>query len=167
MNRNFLFVTLSLFAFADVIAQNPFARGMRAKNALFVEVGGPGLGASLNFDALTYQVDYFKMGIRFGVSHMPGSYIGEEDGYAGLFGITQFFGYRTHYIEMGFTGVYATEIYSFLSEGSNEEKFLFVGNIGYRKQVHQGSDWIYRIAFTPVIHPKLYPGLGLSFGRSF
>ena len=149
------------------LGQSYFSRGMHKTNAWYVEVGGNGLLASVNFDKIFYEAELIKISWRVGAGYAPLNLFipAEKDFATFLFGFNEMFGMRNKYFEVGINGGYTLGLPDI--EGYIDGDLISImGTIGFRRQSHD-KGFVYRFGFTPMIYPKLLPSVGFSFGQSF
>jgi hypothetical protein len=135
------------------------------KNDIYLEAGGNGLFASVNYERqLTKQPG---LGVRLGVGFYTENafYLTIPAGIDYLFTLNS----DKSFIDAGL-GVTWTRIDGNLfdeSENSNGDSFVnFIPSIGYRRHTTQNLMW--RISVTPVINNSGFvPWLGLAIGKRF
>jgi hypothetical protein len=135
------------------------------KNDIYLEAGGNGLFASVNYERqLTKQPG---LGVRLGVGFYTENafYLTIPVGIDYLFKLNN----DKSFIDAGF-GVTWTRIDGNLfgeSNNSNGDSFVnFIPSVGYRRHTTQHLMW--RISVTPVVNKSGFvPWLGLSIGKRF
>ena len=159
MKRLTFLLAISLFAICTH-AQTTFKR-----NDIYLEAGGNGLFASVNYERqLTKQPG---LGFRVGVG-----FYSEKAFYLTIpVGINYLFKLKNNksFIDAGL-GATWTQIDGNLfgdSNNANGDDFVnFVPSIGYRR--HTNKDLMWRISVTPIANKYgLVPWLGLSVGKRF
>ncbi len=123
--------------------------------ALFVELGGPGLVLSLNYELRPTENLGFRAGFGFALL-----------GYTVPIMINLFLFPEPHRLELGL-GIASGEFAS-LFGGPPQSVLLFVGHFGYRYQP-MASGLLFRIGFTPIITEdgEFFPWAGISLGYAF
>ncbi|TXH21206.1 MAG: hypothetical protein E6Q95_04245 [Chitinophagaceae bacterium] len=156
---------LTLFLAISVIAFCSYGQTIFNKNDIYLEAGGNGLFASINYERqLTKQPG---LGFRLGVG-----FYSEKDFYLTIpVGINYLFKLKNNksFIDAGL-GATWTRIDMNLFDDlhiSNGDHFVnFVPSIGYRR--HTPKDLMWRISITPIVNKyDLVPWLGLSIGKRF
>jgi len=135
------------------------------KNDIYLEAGGNGLFASVNYERqLTKQPG---LGVRLGVGFYTENafYLTIPAGIDYLFKLNSY----KSFIDAGL-GVTWTRIDGNIfgeSINSNGDSFVnFIPSVGYRRHTTQNLMW--RISITPVINESGFvPWLGLSIGKRF
>ncbi len=155
--------TLSLLI--SLVASCSYGQTAFKRNDIYLEAGGNGLFASVNYERqLTKQPG---LGIRLGVG-----FYSEDAFYLTIpVGINYLFKLRNDksFIDAGL-GITWTRMDGKLfedSENSGDDHFVnFIPSIGYRR--HTSQDIMWRISLTPVINKYvLFPWLGFSVGKRF
>jgi hypothetical protein len=156
---------LILFLVISVISICSYAQTTFKRNDIYLEAGGNGLFASLNYERqLTKQPGLgFRLGLGFYTENA--FYLTVPAGINYLFKLKN----KKSFIDAGF-GVTWTRIDGNLfggSDNSNGNHFVsFVPSVGYRKHTNQNLMW--RISVTPIANKYgLVPWLGLSVGKRF
>jgi len=142
-----------------------FGQNTFIKNDIYLEAGGNGLFASVNYERqLTKQPG---LGVRLGVGFYTENafYLTIPVGINYLFKLNS----DKSFIDAGL-GVTWTRIDGNLfgeSENSNGDSFVnFIPSVGYRR--HTTKNLMWRISVTPVINNNGFvPWLGLSIGKRF
>jgi hypothetical protein len=153
-----------LLALSGIIVCS-YAQQNFKRNDIYLEAGGNGLFASVNYERqLTKQPGIgFRVGIGFYTE--DAFYLTIPVGINYLFKLKN----NQSFIEAGL-GTTFTRIDGKLlgdAKNSNGEHFVnFIPSIGYRK--HTTKDVMWRISITPVANKyTLFPWLGLSIGKRF
>lgn len=141
-----------------------FAQTTFKKNDIYLEAGGNGLFASVNYERqLTKQPG---LGVRLGVGFYT-----ENAFYLTLpVGINYLFELKTNksfksFIDAGL-GVTWTYINGKIFNQYAKDLTNFIPSIGYRR--HTQKDLMWRISVTPVINDETFvPWLGFSIGKRF
>lgn len=169
--KSLLLTTCALF----IAANNTFGQDsttIRARQAVYLELGGTGQGISLNYDRLFRQIGRWKYGARVGVGFSSGEFrpipVGE---------IYALKGKRGKYLELGFgvsyilpvTSQYTADSTLVTFKGGNQ--LWLIPRIGYRRQ-RNGKGNVFRVGITPAFilqsgRVRIYPYPGISFGQSF
>jgi hypothetical protein len=156
------------------LSQLTYAQIGKAKNAVYLELGGNAFGYSLNYERIVYQQNMLQVGARIGVSLVPENT---------FFGIASYpivplemialFGKRTHHLEtgIGVTPYVGYQYYvgaigvDFLKE-KLEAAVTF--RLGYRYQKPNGG-FMARVGIMPFLSSDGYllPWAGISIGKSF
>lgn len=153
------------FIIVTAFAINSFGQAEFKRNDIYLEAGGNGLFASVNYERqLTKQPG---LGFRFGVG-----FYSENAFYLTIpVGINYLFKLKTDksFIDAGI-GATWTRIDGNLfgdSKNSNGDHFVnFVPSFGYRR--HTDKNLMWRISVTPIANKYgLVPWLGLSIGKRF
>ena len=159
MKKNLTILTFILLG-TTLFGQSSFK-----KNDIYIESGGNGLFASVNYERqLTKDPG---LGLRVGVG-----FYSENAFYLTIpFGVNYLFKLKSDksFIDAGL-GATWTRIDGKLfgeSKNSNGDYFVnFVPSIGYRR--HTTKDLMWRVSMTPVINKYGFvPWLGLSIGKRF
>ena len=170
MKKTLLLLPLTIFS---LIANGQDSTIIKAQQAVYVEIGGTGIGISVSYDHLFSQSSKWKYGTRLGIGttsfgQLRPIILGE------LYALK---GKRRKYLELGFGVSYLFPVTSQYSVDSTLVTFRgadylwLVPRIGYRKQNRKNGN-IFRIGLTPPIMIQsgvlsFRPYLGLSFGQSF
>ena len=158
--KHFILCIITTAFITSSFGQNTFK-----KNDIYLEAGGNGLFASVNYERqLTKQPG---LGVRLGVGFYTENafYLTIPVGINYLFKLNS----DKSFIDAGL-GVTWTRIDGNLfgeSENSNGDSFVnFIPSVGYRR--HTTKDLMWRISVTPVINNNGFvPWLGLSIGKRF
>lgn len=133
------------------------------RNDIYLEVGGNGLSASVNYERqLTRQPG---LGLRVGLGYYPEKafYLTAPIGVNYLFKLKK----DRSFIEVGLGATLTrTEVHLFGgSKNSSGDPFVnFVPSIGYRRHTNKNVMW--RISLTPIANQYgVLPWLGLSIGK--
>ncbi|MBC8111024.1 MAG: hypothetical protein H7Y04_08195 [Verrucomicrobia bacterium] len=151
-----------LLIFTLTISSLLFGQTTFKKNDIYLEAGGNGLFASVNYERqLTKQPG---LGFRLGVG-----FYSEDNFYLTIpVGINYLFKIKenTSFIDAGL-GVTWTRSEGKLFDSPNDDHFVnFLPSIGYRR--HTTRDLMWRISITPLANKYgLVPWLGLSVGKRF
>jgi hypothetical protein len=156
---------LTLFLAITSIAFCSYGQTIFKRNDIYLEAGGNGLFASLNYERqLTKQPG---LGLRLGVGFYSENafYLTMPVGINYLFKLNN----NISFIDAGL-GATWTRIDGNLfgdSKNSNGDHFVnFVPSVGYRR--HTPKDLMWRISVTPIANKyELVPWLGLSIGKRF
>ncbi|MBK6936777.1 MAG: hypothetical protein IPH18_07705 [Chitinophagaceae bacterium] len=159
MKRNLLFLIL-ICCITVMNAQQPFKR-----NTLFIELGGNGLMASVN-----YEREIIKgTGIRFQAG--TGFYGSDLTVPVGLNYLINM-GKSKSWLELGTGATYTkadVHLYAIADYRKlhiNKQYWNLIPSIGVRSVTKE--NFVYRIRFTPVInHIGFIPFIGFSFGKCF
>jgi hypothetical protein len=154
-----------LYIITTAFITSSFGQTTFKKNDIYLEAGGNGLFASVNYERqLTKQPG---LGVRFGVGFYTENafYLTIPVGISYLFKLNS----DKSFIDAGL-GVTWTRIDGNLfgeSKNSNGDSFVnFIPSVGYRRHTTQNLMW--RISVTPVINESGFvPWLGLSIGKRF
>jgi hypothetical protein len=156
---------LTLFVVTFVIAFCSYAQTTFKSNDIYLEAGGNGLFASVNYERqLTKQPG---LGFRLGVG-----FYSENAFYLTIpVGINYLFSLKDHksFIDAGLGATWTQNGGNLFgdSKTSNGDNFVnFVPSIGYRRHTNRNVMW--RASVTPIINKYgLVPWLGLSIGKRF
>ena len=169
--KSLLFITCVLF----IAKQTTFGQDstkINAKQAIYFELGGTGIGISLNYDRLFRQTAKWKYGARVGVGINSGEFrpipLGE---------IYALKGKRGKYLELGFGVSYLFPTKSQYTADTTlvtfrgGDQLWLIPRIGYRRQRNKKGN-VFRAGITPVFilqsgRFRFYPYPGFSFGQSF
>jgi len=134
------------------MAQNGFKQ-----NDIYLEVGGNGIVASLNYERqLSKQPG---LGFRTGVGIVPMVGVSVPAGINYLIKTKN----ENSFIETAF-GV--TYLISDEKKSDKIEQINFVPSVGYRR--HTKKNNLFRVNFTPIFNNSfVFPVVGLSFGKRF
>jgi hypothetical protein len=154
-----------LFIFTIIFAAHSFGQKTFKKNDIYLEAGGNGLFASINYERqLTKQPG---LGVRLGIG-----FYSENAFYLTVpVGINYLFKFKNDksFIDAGLGTTWARIDGNLFgdSKNSNGDHFVnFIPSIGYRR--HTTQDLMWRISFTPVVNKNGFvPWLGLSIGKQF
>lgn len=139
---------------------------LKAEN-LYLEIGGPGLAISGNYDA-RFKKERSGWGYRVGIGYF-GS--GGNTVFTIPFQINYLYGEHAHKLELGagttFLNSTGTNVGNSKWEFDRVTGFIGTATIGYRYQPdHKGFN--FRIAFVPILYDEgLIPAGGISFGYTF
>lgn len=165
-------VLFALLFVSSLICHGQDSTRIRAKQAVYVEVGGTGLGISLNYDRILKQSLKWKYGARVGVGINSGEF--RPMPIAEVYALK---GKNGKYLELGFGATYRFStsfqytVDSTLVSGRGGNQLWLMPRVGYRRQKSDKGN-IFRVGLTPVFtrrSEKLFvtPFLGISFGRNF
>lgn len=127
------------------------------KNDIYLELGGNGIFASLNYERQLSK--YPRFGFRMGAGIVPLVGVSIPAGINYLIKTTN----DNSYIETGF-GI--TCILNNDDKSGKIEKVNFIPSIGYRH--HTKKNTLFRINFTPIFNNyTTIPLIGISFGKRF
>jgi hypothetical protein len=159
MNGNSVMTTrqIVLLFYVSVLSTAVVAQNRSPKNDLYLELGGNGIVASVNYERqLTKEPGW---GIRLGAGMVP--MIGASFP-AGLQYLLKTKNERCFFdLGMGITYV----LKGFKSS-SEMEQLNYIPSFGYRR--YSKKNTLFRISFTPIINRSfIYPSVGLSFGKRF
>jgi hypothetical protein len=148
--------TLLLF-FTFIFMQGLMAQNGYKKNDLYMEFGGNGIVASLNYERqLTWQPG---LGLRLGVGIVPLVGMSVPVGVNYLIKTKN----ENTFIEAGFGVTYLAKDEK---KSGKIEEINFVPSIGYRRHTKRNS--LFRINFTPILNKSfVFPIVGISFGKRF
>jgi len=140
---------------------------LNAHNAVYIELGGPGMLYSVNYE---YRiVRQFSLRAGFTIWKFP-FLIASVDMMAAPVMINLLLGGRHANLEIGIGLLAGRAAGEWLIGGGSLGETTFVvgtGTIGYRHQSIDGG-FVFRIGFTPVFSSDgLLPAFGLSMGHSF
>jgi hypothetical protein len=156
---------LKLFLTIFVIATSSYGQTKNNQNSIYLEAGGNGLFASINYERQLTKDP--KFGIRLGIGFYSENtiYLTFPVGVNYLFRLKN----EKSFIDAGFGATFTKEEGKIFinSKKSNGDYFTnFIPSIGYRKHVNQNLMW--RISITPVINNYGFtPWLGFSIGKRF
>jgi hypothetical protein len=184
--RNVLF---GLLAVLFIIPQQVKSQEQVVANKLFfVELGGPGVLMSANFDSRFKSGERLGLGYRIGAGFCIGSFDETvpskyDDGYLETesrthtyytipVGLNYVLGKKnsSHSFEIGAGATFLTRKVSIFNYDSDGKRRNFTGNICFMYRIAPvDGGFSFRIGFTPVIGTAgdLYPMGGLSFGYAF
>ena len=156
---------LILFIICSLFATFSFGQQIFKKNEIYLEAGGNGLFASINYERhLTKQPGF---GVRVGVG-----FYSEEAFYLTIpAGINYLFQLKSDksFIDAGLGATWTRIDGNLFGEpkNSNGDNFVnFVPSIGYRHHTKQNLMW--RISVTPIANKYGFvPWLGFSLGKRF
>lgn len=159
MKHLILFLTISLTAI------NSFGQTTFKRNNIFLEAGGNGLSASVNYERqLTKQPG---LGFRVGLGYYPDKtfYLTAPIGANYLFKLRK----DRSFIEAGLGATLTRTEVRLLGGSKNSNGGLFVNfipSVGYRRHTNKNAMW--RISLTPIVNDYgVLPWLGLSIGKRF
>lgn len=158
----YLFFVVALFGITGVNAQNDrLLKEMNgreqplAKTSLSLELGGSGIGYTLNFDRLLLETDFYKGTLRIGGGLLPFAQDPSENPRAIYFVPLEYnnlFGPRNHFFEFSLGAVYT----NFFHDGN----FWMSGRVGYRVQPFN-TGFFFRtgivLLYIPYTNPLVYP----------
>lgn len=167
-------VLLSLLLTAGALnGQEKTTSTFQNKNSLQLELAGPTVIYSLNYERILYNRDRFKTAAQAGISYYPPS-TGMRDIWIPI-GVNEIFSMGVHHIEAGLG-------YMAIIEASRDENnepvewnwnHMLTARLGYRYQKPEGH-LILRAGFTPVFELGSFPDGdyfhplgGLSVGYGF
>ena len=172
MKKPTVLLSLLLTAFALHGQEEPTS-AFQYKNSVQLELAGPAIFYSLNYERILWNGNRFKTAAQAGISYYPPS-VGMRDIWIPI-GVNEIFSMGSHHIEAGLG-------YMPVIEASRDENLeprewfwsnLATARIGYRYQKPDGH-LILRAAFTPVLEleslssgDSFHPLGGLSVGYSF
>ncbi|MEP7228718.1 MAG: hypothetical protein ABI691_00620 [Ginsengibacter sp.] len=156
---------LTLFLVISFIAISSYGQTTFKRNYIYLEAGGNGLFASVNYERQLIKQP--GLGFRLGVG-----FYSENAFYLTIpAGINYLFKLKNNksFIDAGL-GATWTRIDGNLflvSKNSNGDSFVnFVPSVGYRRHTNQNLMW--RISVTPIVNQYgIVPWLGLSIGKYF
>ncbi len=160
MKKPVLLLSLLLTAFA-LNGQDETSTKFQYKNSVQLELAGPAIFYSLNYERILANGNRFKTAVQAGISYYPPS-TGMRDIWIPI-GVNEIYTMGSHHIEAGLG-------YMPVIEASRDENLeprywmwsnLLTARIGYRYQKPEGR-LIIRAAFTPVLELE-----SLSSGDSF
>lgn len=171
-----LLLSLSLF-FCRVAHSQSFQPDsavirFKARNAIYLEVGGTAVVYSVNYDRILSDRKKWKTGGRLGLSFLNPSF-NDSRFLAEAYTLKAFKNRRNSYLELGMAFLYRTP--RLLIEATQLKDSPASGlspRIGVRFQKAEGG-WLTRIGFTPNFSwqsgdpLKIAPWAGFSIGRSF
>jgi hypothetical protein len=133
----------------------------RAKNAVHLELGGPGILYSVNYERFVLP----KLSIRAGIGMfgLRENTTGDSIGVLAVPVTAQYFlGKGAHHLELGL-GIFTGGMWSDLNSYEKTETFGLIGGtatVGYRYQ-RPGGGFLFRIAFTPLLGGNRFAPLGM------
>jgi hypothetical protein len=156
----FLLLVISSTTATSLLAQTTFK-----KNDIYLEAGGNGLFASVNYERQLTRNPGLGARLGIGLYSENAFYLTIPAGISYLFKLKG----DKSFIDAGF-GVTWTRIDGNLfgdSKNSNGDHFInFIPSIGYRR--HTRQDMMWRISVTPIANKyDLVPWLGVSIGKRF
>lgn len=144
----------------------------KASNAIYIEIGGPAVIYSLNYDRIIHECSAWSVGSRVGIGLVSSSFDNTRL-VAEVYGLKKSNNHANRFLELGLGFMYRSP--RVLTETPTIKDNPALGlspRIGLRWQKPTGG-WVTRVGFTPVISKqsgeaiKFAPWAGLSIGRSF
>lgn len=172
MKKHFTVFVFLLIAFS-AHCQNNTIHPFQNKNSIQLELGGPAVFYSLNYERILLNSGRLKTAAQVGISYYPPK-MGMRDIWIPI-GINEIISFGNHHLE---AGIGYMPIREALREPDLQVRDWFwshimTGRIGYRYQ-KPGGHFILRAAFTPVLEidilghgDKFHPLGGVSVGYSF
>ncbi len=166
----FLLTAISTAAFAHT--DSLISYKFQNKNSLQLDLGGHGLGYSVNYEKIILNGERFKTTAQVGIAYYP-PITGLIQIWAPVI-INQIYTFNKHHVEFGL-GMMFTDDYGYYQKANSLEMHkrmynFYAGRVGYRYQKPDGK-FLFRASFTPLIERNysnsLYPLGGVSFGWSF
>lgn len=134
------------------------------RNSMYIEIGGSGLFASINYERQLTKLPALSARIGLGFYTEKALYTTLPIGINYVLKLS-----KSHsYLDVGMAVSYANRNHRFfIREKGNTEGFTsFIPSIGYRKDGKEDLFW--RVSFTPVINEfSFVPWFGFSFGKKF
>jgi len=144
----------------------------KARNAVYVEIGGAAVVYSLNYDRLVSVRHIWKVGGRVGVGLLNFS-LYDSRVTAEIYALKAIKGHAGRFFELGLGGLYrAPRLISETPHTTDISTIGLVPRVGFRYQPLNGGT-VFRIGFTPIITLSkdashlITPWAGFSIGRSF
>ena len=166
----FVLVTSHLFLKAQNLEENPIKRDSiitpeKKPKAIFLEVGGPGLALTVNYDTrFGNSVDKFGFRIGGGYYNTGANWVATVP-----FQINYLYG-KNSFLELGVGTTFVRSVGTTggtVFQFDNITGFIGTGTIGYRYQQENGGI-NFRIAFVPVLYDEgLLAEGGISIGYTF
>lgn len=156
-----LIMLLALFSlqFGSVIAQ------ITPKNTFFLEAGGNGLFASLNYERQLMALPRLSLRVGAGFYGEKAAYLSLPVGLNYLIKLAK----PNSFIDAGFGATWAqanSRLFGSETNSSSNNFFSYVPSVGYRRYTDRRYMW--RISFTPIInHYGFVPWAGISLGKGF
>lgn len=141
------------------------------KNSLQLDLGGHGLGYSVNYERIIFNGERFKTTAQVGIAYYPPVTGLIETWVPALF--NQIYTFNKHHVEVGL-GMVFTNSFDYIEVNGNRaferrQNFL-ASRVGYRYQKPDGR-FLFRASFTPLAErwdrTYFYPLGGVSLGWSF
>jgi len=143
--------------FDSVIAQ------MIPKNSVFLEAGGNGLFASLNYERQVTALPRLSIRVGAGFYGEKAAYLSLPVGLNYLIKLAK----PNSFIDAGFGTTWAQangRLFGSETNSSNNNFFSYVPSVGYRR--YTDKQYMWRISFTPVINQYGFmPWAGVSLGK--
>ncbi|MBO0953004.1 hypothetical protein [Fibrella forsythiae] len=158
MKSTMLMALLSL-QLGSVIAQTI------PKNNLFLEAGGNGLFASLNYERQLTNLPQLSLRVGAGLYGEKAAYLSLPVGLNYLIKLAN----PNAFIDAGFGTTWAQakgRLFGPETNSSSNRFFSYVPSVGYRR--YTASQYMWRVSFTPVINQYGFmPWAGVSLGKGF
>lgn len=165
-----LFALILLLGMAMLVhGQNSTAKPFLYKNSFQLELAGPTVFYSLNYERILLNRSQYRTAVQAGISYYPPT-TGMRDLWIPL-GITEIYSMGNHHLEGGIGYMPVREAVRDPDNQATEWfwSHLATGRIGYRYQ-KPNEHLIIRAAFTPVYEldgAEFHPLGGLSLGYAF
>ena len=168
------FILCLLIAIISISSYSQGDQGrFQNKNSLQVDLDGPGIFYSLNYERVLLNGEKFKTTSQVGVSYYPPQ-TGMRDIWIPI-GINELISYGNHHLEVGIGYMPIRE--ALRDPELQVREWIWshtaTGRLGYRYQKNDGH-LILRVAFTPVLEidplnhgGEFHPLGGVSIGYSF
>lgn len=148
----------------------PKKEGREAKNAIYIDLAGPAVFYSVNYDRELIP----DLSARIGISYISvGASAGGESAGVSYFAVPLTASYlglgsRNNIFEVGGGGVYMSVDGDGLVEGGGGSAFLMTALAGYRHQPEDGG-FVFRVGLSPmiVLGANFLPWGYMSFGAAF
>lgn len=168
--KGLLVLVIGMILAGQIYCQNRPEGKFQFKNSAQLDLGGPGLFYSLNYERILINGDQFKTSSQIGISYYPAS-TGIRDIWIPM-GINEVFFTGKHHLEAGLGYVLIREAVRDIENNPADWLWsnLIFGRLGYRFQKHDGH-LIFRASFVPLIEYdsaiEFHPLGGISLGYSF
>jgi len=168
--KKILISLLFIAAFHSAFCQDEENNKFQNKNSVQLDLGGPGLFYSVNYERILINGNRFKTASQLGMSYYPPR-TGIRDLWMPL-GINEIYSFGKHHIEAGLGYIVIREA---LRDPENNPSDWYwsgfmSGRIGYRYQ-KTGGRLILRASFTPMMEHgtahEFHPSGGISVGYGF
>lgn len=134
------------------------------RNFSYIELGGPGLFFSINYERQLSKTPSFSWRVGVGGYFEPEFYVTYSTGVAYLFDLNE---EKTSFLELGVNFTIAREYIELSSERKSPEMFEnVIPGLSYRK--HFDNDILLKAGLNAVINSSgLMPWLNIGFGKRF
>ena len=160
MIRIKIIITALIFA---TISSSAFSQEACSKKALFVDFGGAGIAASLNYEQIIWMKKNHAFSLRGGLGYFPLILNTKLSGgtYSVIWGGECNKPFHNHIISIGISNAVSTTIANGVSNDFNTLSYshLIVPNIGYRYQKTEKYKLFAGIGYSPIIS---YDGLSIE-----